>query len=252
MKTASRRPEQSTSDPQCRRARPPRLPRDRARGVARLIDIDLTAAHALVSLCCPAWRSAAGEADPVTSIAGDLAVPNASSYVAAKGGLAALARALAVEFGAKGITSNALSPGFFATETNRKVIASPRREHRETLPGQALGQPCRDRRGSDLPRLPCRVLRQRPYPDRRRRRIGDVSFVMHGFESTRDALSRASWPDSRRRLRPAGARPRPSRADPDRRRRRWSGCLLFHAVRLISFETARRRSTSTSSCCCSR
>jgi gluconate 5-dehydrogenase len=78
----------------------------------------------------------------VTSIAGDLAVPNASSYVAAKGGLAALARALAVEFGAKGITSNALSPGFFATETNGPMIASPNGEkHRERCPAKRWAEP---------------------------------------------------------------------------------------------------------------
>ena len=76
---------------------------------ARLIDVDLTAAHALVSQVVPGMAERGwGRLILVTSIAGDLAVPNASSYVAAKGGLAALARALAVEFGAKGITSNAL------------------------------------------------------------------------------------------------------------------------------------------------
>ena len=78
----------------------------------------------------------------VTSIAGDLAVPNASSYVTAKGGLAALARALAVEFGAKGITANALSPGFFATETNTQMIASPNGEkHRERCPAKRWADP---------------------------------------------------------------------------------------------------------------
>src|SRR5689334_11795718 len=100
---------------------------------ARLIDVDLTAAHALIRLLVPGMAERGwGRLILVTSIAGDLAVPNASSYVAAKGGLAALARALAAEFGAKGVTSNALSPGFFATETNEKMIASANGEkHRE-------------------------------------------------------------------------------------------------------------------------
>ena len=86
---------------------------------ARLVDVDLTAGHALVQLVVPGMIERGwGRLILVTSIVADLAVPGASSYTAAKGGLAALARALAAELGAKGITSNALSPGFFATETN--------------------------------------------------------------------------------------------------------------------------------------
>jgi gluconate 5-dehydrogenase len=110
---------------------------------ARLIDIDLTAAHALIRLLVPGMIERAwGRLILVTSIAGDLAVPNASSYVTAKGGLAALARALAVEFGARGITANALSPGFFATETNARMIASPNGEkHRERTPAKRWAEP---------------------------------------------------------------------------------------------------------------
>src|SRR5882672_2983362 len=110
---------------------------------ARLIDVDLTAAHALISLLLPGMIERAwGRLIMITSIAGDLAVPNASSYVAAKGGLAALTRALAVEFGAKGITSNALSPGFFATETNGPMIASANGEkHRERCPAKRWADP---------------------------------------------------------------------------------------------------------------
>jgi gluconate 5-dehydrogenase len=90
----------------------------------------------------------------VTSIVADLATPGASSYTAAKGGLSALARALAAELGATGITSNALSPGFFATETNSRYLASPAGSgKRQRLPGQALGRAARDRRRGALPRL---------------------------------------------------------------------------------------------------
>jgi gluconate 5-dehydrogenase len=110
---------------------------------SRLIDVDLTAANALVRLVLPGMIERGwGRLIMVTSIAGDLAVPNASSYVAAKGGLAAFARALAVEFGAKGITVNALSPGFFATETNKQMIASANGEkHRERCPAKRWADP---------------------------------------------------------------------------------------------------------------
>ncbi len=110
---------------------------------ARLIDVDLVAAHALVKLVVPGMIDRGwGRLILVTSIVADLAVPNASSYIAAKGGLSALARALAAEFGAKGVTSNALSPGFFATETNAKLIASPLGEvQRERCPLKRWADP---------------------------------------------------------------------------------------------------------------
>lgn len=93
---------------------------------ARLIDTDLSAGQALIRLVVPGMIERGwGRLILVTSIAATLAAPGASSYIAAKAGLAALARALAGELGNKGITSNAISPGFFATETNEALIASP-------------------------------------------------------------------------------------------------------------------------------
>jgi len=59
------------------------------------------------------------------SIMGPLARPTVSAYVAAKGGLAALTRALAVELGPKGITCNAIAPGFFITDMNKTLVKSP-------------------------------------------------------------------------------------------------------------------------------
>jgi gluconate 5-dehydrogenase len=61
----------------------------------------------------------------VTSIAGELGRANDAVYTAAKAGLTGLVRALAAEFGPHGITSNAIAPGFFATETNAAMLADP-------------------------------------------------------------------------------------------------------------------------------
>ena len=116
----------------------------------------------------------------VTSIVADLATPGASSYTAAKGGLSALARALAAELGATGITSNALSPGFFATETNA-AATSPRR------PASASASAARPSAGPSRTRSPaprCSSPR-RPRPTSTATRSPSMA-----------ACRRPTWPDA--------------------------------------------------------
>jgi len=60
----------------------------------------------------------------VTSLVGTLAGPRDAAYASAKGGLAALTRALAAELGPHAITVNGIAPGFFATERNAEVVAN--------------------------------------------------------------------------------------------------------------------------------
>ncbi|WP_193086821.1 SDR family oxidoreductase [Advenella sp. FME57] len=58
----------------------------------------------------------------ITSVAGQIARPGDGVYPIAKQGLTGMMRALAVEFAASGITSNAIAPGTFATETNLEMV----------------------------------------------------------------------------------------------------------------------------------
>lgn len=96
--------------------------------IRSLLDTDLTAGLVLA-------REAARQMVPrgrgrlitMTSIAGQVARANDAVYAAAKAGLTGMMRALAAEYGPHGITSNAIAPGFFATEANAALTGDPDR-----------------------------------------------------------------------------------------------------------------------------
>lgn len=79
----------------------------------------------------------------VTSINGQVAMPGDGIYPVAKQGLTGLMRAMAVEYGPFGITSNAIAPGWFATETNAAMAADESLMPfvRQRIPVQRWGRP---------------------------------------------------------------------------------------------------------------
>jgi gluconate 5-dehydrogenase len=82
--------------------------RDIAGGdLRRLLEINLVAAYEVSRLAARHME----QGDP--------------AYTSSKGALSALMRALAVELGPKGITANAIAPGFFLTDVNAAFFESP-------------------------------------------------------------------------------------------------------------------------------
>jgi gluconate 5-dehydrogenase len=91
----------------------------------RLLDVHLTAAFVLArEVSAGMTAQGRGRIINMASMMGTrIARPTIAAYVAAKAALDGLTRALAVELGPKGVTCNAIAPGYFATEMNTDLAA---------------------------------------------------------------------------------------------------------------------------------
>jgi NAD(P)-dependent dehydrogenase (short-subunit alcohol dehydrogenase family) len=78
----------------------------------------------------------------VTSAVNVFAVPDLGAYAAAKGGIASLTKALALELAASGVTVNAVAPGAIETPLNADAYtADVRRTYEERIPLGRIGTP---------------------------------------------------------------------------------------------------------------
>lgn len=77
----------------------------------------------------------------VTSIVGQMGNFGQANYAAAKGGLMALTKTLAREFAAKGVTVNAVAPGFIETDMTADVPEQVLDSVRKLTPIGRLGKP---------------------------------------------------------------------------------------------------------------
>jgi NAD(P)-dependent dehydrogenase (short-subunit alcohol dehydrogenase family) len=113
----------------------------------RTLKVDLSAPFACCLAARPHMRPGSSIIN-VTSIGSLLGFPENPGYVAAKGGLRMLTKALAVDYGASGIRVNALAPGYIETSMTAASFADRaqnenRRKHtcldRWGTPGDLVG-----------------------------------------------------------------------------------------------------------------
>jgi gluconate 5-dehydrogenase len=109
----------------------------------RMLDTNLVAAYEVSRLATRHMAArGSGRLIFVTSMVGPQSFQGDPAYVASKGGLSALMRALAVELGPMGITANAIAPGFFLTDVNAAFFGSPRvADIKQRIPLQRWGRP---------------------------------------------------------------------------------------------------------------
>jgi NAD(P)-dependent dehydrogenase (short-subunit alcohol dehydrogenase family) len=108
----------------------------------RDVDVNLTGAFRAIQACLPGMRERRfGRIVVVSSGAARTGLPGQVAYTASKAGLIGMVRTLAAEGASRGITANAVLPGFVATE---KVLAMPPEileRIRSTLPTGRLVEP---------------------------------------------------------------------------------------------------------------
>jgi gluconate 5-dehydrogenase len=109
----------------------------------RLIETNLISQYALSRVAARHMTARGrGRLVFISSMVGPQSFQGDPAYVASKGGLEALMRALAVELGPAGVTANAIAPGFFLTEGNAPFFDQPRVvELARRIPLQRFGRP---------------------------------------------------------------------------------------------------------------
>jgi 3-oxoacyl-[acyl-carrier protein] reductase len=104
----------------------------------RVVDVNLTASFRLTrGALRPMLKARFGRIVNVASIVGLRANPGQANYAAAKAGLIGMTRTVAAEVARRGITVNAVAPGFIATD----MTASLGDSLAEHIPARRVGRP---------------------------------------------------------------------------------------------------------------
>jgi len=77
----------------------------------------------------------------ITSVVAIIGNPGQANYCAAKAGLIGFTKSIAREMAAKGITANAVAPGFIDTDMTRQLTDAQRQAIDENIPMGKIGQP---------------------------------------------------------------------------------------------------------------
>lgn len=107
-----------------------------------VMDTDLKSVYRVSKACLRGMTKARhGRIINITSVVGASGNPGQTNYSAAKAGIIGFTRSLAREVGNRGITVNAVAPGFIDTDMTRALSDAQRTELTASIPLGRLGQP---------------------------------------------------------------------------------------------------------------
>jgi NAD(P)-dependent dehydrogenase (short-subunit alcohol dehydrogenase family) len=105
-----------------------------------LLDVNLTSIYLMTRAFLPLLEAKGGAIVNVASIFGLMGPAEMPVYAAAKGGVIALTRQLAIDYGRRGVRVNAICPGPILTERVKGYYADGTRDIRPVAEAVALGR----------------------------------------------------------------------------------------------------------------
>jgi len=108
----------------------------------QVIDTNLSSVFfAMQAAIRPMMKAKFGRIINISSVVASMGNPGQLNYCASKGGIDAMTRSLAREIGSRGITVNAVAPGFIATDMTAELGDEAHRALADQIPLGRLGDP---------------------------------------------------------------------------------------------------------------
>jgi len=106
-----------------------------------VLQINLKGAFLMTKLVGKAMlKKKAGRIVNITSVVGVMGNPGQANYAASKAGLIGLTKSAAKEFASRGITVNAVAPGFIRTDMTDALSEDVKAKYAEAIPLGAMGE----------------------------------------------------------------------------------------------------------------
>lgn len=107
-----------------------------------VIDVNLTSSMRLCrGVMRPMMKARWGRIINISSIVGATGNPGQANYAASKAGLVGLTKSIAYEVASRGITANAVAPGFIATAMTDKLTDDQKGKINAQIPAARMGTP---------------------------------------------------------------------------------------------------------------